>query len=97
VRLPSTGSSAMGSGAVPPGPSCAEVTGTVEQGGLAGVRAAAARWRRAWLQAIGAPDYRAYLADHAQRHPGAPPMSERDYVAMFIEHRYGGGRGFRCC
>ncbi|MFL4982628.1 MAG: CstA-like transporter-associated (seleno)protein [Xanthobacteraceae bacterium] len=52
--------------------------------------------RRGWRAAIGAPDYQAYLAYHRARHPGAAPMSERDYVKMFIEHRYGGGAG-RCC
>ena len=44
--------------------------------------------RQGWLRAIGAPDYRAYLAHHAARHPGTAPMSERDYVNMFIERRY---------
>jgi len=36
------------------------------------------------------------LALYAARHPGTAPMNERDYVAMFIEHRYGRGAG-RCC
>jgi len=58
---------------------------------------AAARLRQGWLKAIGAPDYRAYLAHLARRHPGATPMSEREYARMFIAHRYGGGGGLRCC
>jgi len=58
---------------------------------------AAAGLRQGWLKVIGAPDYRAYLAHLARRHPGATPMSEREYARMFIEHRYGGGGGLRCC
>ena len=63
---------------------------------LACARTAASELSRGWRTAIGAPDYRAYLAHHAARHPGTAPMSERDYVATFIAHRYGRGGG-RCC
>jgi uncharacterized short protein YbdD (DUF466 family) len=76
--------------------SCTEATGAAVAECLACARTAAGELRRGWRAAIGAPDYQAYLAYHRARHPGAAPMSERDYVKMFIEHRYGGGAG-RCC
>jgi uncharacterized short protein YbdD (DUF466 family) len=76
--------------------SCSETTGTAVAECLACARTVAGDLRRGWLRAIGAPDYRAYLAHHAARHPGAVPLSERDYVKTFIEHRYGRG-GARCC
>jgi len=60
-------------------------------------RATARQFRRGWLQAIGAPDYQAYLAHHAERHPGTAPMSEKDYVAMFMEHRFNRRGAARCC
>jgi uncharacterized short protein YbdD (DUF466 family) len=64
---------------------------------LAFVRGATARLRHGWLSAIGAPDYRAYLAHYAERHPGTVPMSERDYVNAFIERRYNARGPGRCC
>jgi uncharacterized short protein YbdD (DUF466 family) len=76
--------------------SCTEATAAAVAECLACARTAAGELRRGWRTAIGAPDYRAYLAHHAARHPGAPPLSERDYVKAFIERRYGGGAG-RCC
>jgi uncharacterized short protein YbdD (DUF466 family) len=76
--------------------SCTEATGTAVAECLACARKAATELRRGWRAAIGAPDYRAYLVQHAARHPGAAPMSERDYVKVFIEHRYGRGAS-RCC
>lgn len=76
--------------------SCTEATGAAVAECLGCARMAAAELRHGFLRAIGAPDYRAYLAHHAARHPGTAPMSERDYVKMFIEHRYGRGAG-RCC
>jgi uncharacterized short protein YbdD (DUF466 family) len=60
-------------------------------------RVAMARFRRGWLQAIGAPDYCAYLARHAARHPDIPPLSERDYVNDFIERRFNRRGAARCC
>ena len=53
--------------------------------------------RHGWLRAIGAPDYQAYLAHHAQRHSGTGPMSEREYVNVFIERRYNRRGAGRCC
>lgn len=61
------------------------------------VAAAAGCSRGNFLLAIGAPDYGAYLAHHAARHPGSPPLSEREYVKLFIEHRYNRRGAGRCC
>jgi uncharacterized short protein YbdD (DUF466 family) len=83
--------------AVEPVLACREVSGTSLQECVACARTAAAQVRAGWLRAIGAPDYRAYLAHQAARHPDAPPLSERDYVALFTERRYGGRGGARCC
>jgi len=65
--------------------------------GASRVRSMADQLRHGWLRVIGAPDYQAYLAHHAERHPGTPPMSERDYVNLFIERRYNGRTAGRCC
>jgi hypothetical protein len=42
---------------------------------MAFARTAASQLRHGWLHAIGAPDYQAYLAHHAQRHPGTSSSS----------------------
>jgi uncharacterized short protein YbdD (DUF466 family) len=81
---------------IKPDLTCREA-GTSVQECIACARGAVAHFRQGWLRAIGAPDYRAYLAHQAQRHPGVPPMSERDYVNTFIERRYGGSGAGRCC
>ena len=57
----------------------------------------AARLRRGWRRILGAPDYEAYLAHHAQRHAGTEPMSERQYVELFIERRFNRRGAGRCC
>jgi uncharacterized short protein YbdD (DUF466 family) len=80
-----------------PVPSCREVTGATVQECFACARDAAARLRMGWLRVIGAPDYKAYLIHHAARHPGTPPMAEREYVNMFIERRFDGRSVGRCC
>jgi uncharacterized short protein YbdD (DUF466 family) len=80
-----------------PGLSCREVSGATVERCLSCARDAAAQLRQGWLRAIGAPDYRAYLAHHVARHPGAPPMTERDFVRMFIERRYNRRDANRCC
>jgi uncharacterized short protein YbdD (DUF466 family) len=77
--------------------SCTETVGTKVSECLACARAAAGQLRHGWLQAIGAPDYRAYLIHHAARHPDTAPMSERDYVDMFIERRFNRRGAGRCC
>ena len=81
--------------AIKPALACLPAAGAVGEC-VAYARSAAMRLRHDVLRAIGAPDYSAYLAHHAGRHPGTPPLSERDYVALFLERRYGGGAG-RCC
>lgn len=52
--------------------------------------------RQACRQMFGIPDYDRYLAHRQSRHPGEPVLSERDFHAMAIDHRYGAGRP-RCC
>jgi uncharacterized short protein YbdD (DUF466 family) len=58
---------------------------------------AASRLRHGWLETIGAPDYKRYLAHHREHHPDTQPMSERDYVKLFIERRYNRRGAGRCC
>ena len=81
--------------AIKPMLACLPAAGTVEEC-VACARGAATRLRHDVLRAIGAPDYSAYLAHHAARHPDTPPLCERDSVALFTERRYGRGAG-RCC
>jgi uncharacterized short protein YbdD (DUF466 family) len=81
---------------VKPALACREASAAVEEC-VACACAAAAQLRQDWLKAIGAPDYHAYLAHHARRHPETAPLSERDYVRMFIEHRYNRRGAARCC
>ena len=76
--------------------SCREVSGATVEECLACARDAAMQLRQGWLRVLGAPDYKAYLTQHAARHPGAPPLSEREYVNMFIERRFDARTG-RCC
>jgi uncharacterized short protein YbdD (DUF466 family) len=78
-------------------PSCREVTGATVEDCLACARDAATQLRQGWLRVIGAPDYKAYLIHHAERHPGTAPMAEREYVKMFIERRFDGRSAGRCC
>ena len=48
-------------------------------------------------QLFGVPDYERYLAHAAERHPGKPLLSRREFCAQAIDRRYGGGGGMRCC
>ena len=48
------------------------------------------------MQVFGLPDYDAYLAHMAARHPGAAVLSRGDYVAQAIDRKYM-RRGPRCC
>ena len=58
----------------------------------------------AWIRALrrnlrsifGIPDYARYLAHMAQRHPGSPVLTERQFHARALDGRYGGTRP-RCC
>ena len=45
---------------------------------------------------IGAPDYDAYLAHHAQHHDGCEPMSRDAFVQARLADRYS-RPGSRCC
>lgn len=44
----------------------------------------------------GMPDYDAYRAHMAERHPGCAVQTEREYFEDFLEARYGSGVS-RCC
>jgi uncharacterized short protein YbdD (DUF466 family) len=83
--------------AIKPVPDCREVRGSTVEECLDCARSAFTQFRAGWLRAIGAPDYKAYLAHHAARHLDAEPLSERDYVKLFIERRYNGPGAARCC
>jgi uncharacterized short protein YbdD (DUF466 family) len=76
--------------------SCTEATGRVEEC-VACVRSAASQIRGGWLRILGAPDYRAYLAHHTANHAGTRPLSEREFVAIYMERRYNGRGAQRCC
>jgi uncharacterized short protein YbdD (DUF466 family) len=52
--------------------------------------------RQICRQLFGIPDYERYLAHAAERHPGAPLLSRRDFCAQAIERKYGKS-GPRCC
>jgi uncharacterized short protein YbdD (DUF466 family) len=45
---------------------------------------------------FGIPDYDAYLAHAAARHPGMPVLSRRDFFAQAIDRKYA-KNGPRCC
>ena len=50
-----------------------------------------------WPMALfGMPDHARYLEHQARCHPGAPTLSEREYVRAELERKYAGGGG-RCC
>lgn len=42
------------------------------------------------------PDYPRYLAHQHRCHPGAPVLSEKEFVRAELERKYAGG-GARCC
>jgi uncharacterized short protein YbdD (DUF466 family) len=48
-------------------------------------------------QVFGIPDYERYLAHAAQRHPGAPVLTRKEFFARQIDRRYGGTGPGRCC
>ncbi len=45
---------------------------------------------------IGAPDYEAYLAHMARRHPDRAPLTQRQYEQRCLTDRYS-RPGSRCC
>jgi uncharacterized short protein YbdD (DUF466 family) len=74
------------------------VTARPEADELAGREAP--RWRAlctACRQIFGIPDYEAYLAHAAVRHPDARLLTREEYFAQAIERRYGGRGPGRCC
>jgi uncharacterized short protein YbdD (DUF466 family) len=60
------------------------------------VRKSIRHLRAAYHQVFGVPDYQAYLQHMRARHPGAPCLSEREFVAHWLDHKYG-RKGPRCC
>ena len=59
---------------------------------LLSLRRAGAMLRRI----VGAPDYEAYLAHVAHRHPGAVPLSREAFARDALARRYD-RPGSRCC
>jgi uncharacterized short protein YbdD (DUF466 family) len=76
---------------------CTDTAGLSMEECVACARSAASQIRGGWLRILGAPDYRAYLAHHAANHPDSLPLSERDFVANYMERRYNGRESARCC
>lgn len=77
--------------------SCTEATALRAEECVACARSAASQIRVGWLRILGAPDYRAYLAHHAANHANAAPLSEREFVATYIDRRYNRRGAWRCC
>ena len=77
--------------------SCTDATGLSVDECVACARSAASQLRGGWLRMMGAPDYRAYLAHHAATHSGSPLLSEREFVAAYLERRYNSRGASRCC
>ena len=55
-----------------------------------------ARFGRTLRVVIGAPDYERYLAHMRERHPGEPPLTEREFFARRLRER-SERPGGRCC
>ena len=54
------------------------------------------RWLGALKRVCGMPDYPGYLHHMAERHPGCPVLSERQFYDEQVMARYGNGAS-RCC
>jgi uncharacterized short protein YbdD (DUF466 family) len=80
-----------------PALSCTEATSLSVEECVVRARSAASQIRAGWLRILGAPDYRAYLAHHAANHASSRPLSEREFVASYIERRYNGRGARQCC
>jgi uncharacterized short protein YbdD (DUF466 family) len=52
--------------------------------------------RKAYMQVFGIPDYEAYQAHMAARHPDQPVLSQREFFACAIDRKYS-MKGPRCC
>jgi uncharacterized short protein YbdD (DUF466 family) len=77
--------------------SCTDAAGLSVGECVACARSTMVQIRGGWLRMLGAPDYRAYLAHHAANHSGSRPLSEREFVATYLDRRYGGRGAGRCC
>jgi uncharacterized short protein YbdD (DUF466 family) len=80
-----------------PALSCTAATGLSVEECMACARSTASQIRGGWKRILGAPDYRAYLAHHAANHAHSLPLSEREFVAAYMERRYNGRGAQRCC
>jgi uncharacterized short protein YbdD (DUF466 family) len=70
------------------------------ESGLEPAGGSSTRWRALCTtcrQIFGIPDYDAYLAHAATRHPDARVLTRDEYFAQAIERRYGGRGPGRCC
>jgi uncharacterized short protein YbdD (DUF466 family) len=63
---------------------------------LTPVRLRLARLGRTLRRIVGAPDYDAYVAHVARRHPGTAPLSREAYARDALSRRYD-RPGSRCC
>lgn len=54
------------------------------------------RWLGALKRICGMPDYPGYLHHMAEKHPGGPVLSERQFYDEQVQARYGNGAS-RCC
>ena len=61
------------------------------------VRTAWSRVRETARLMVGLPDYRRYVAHRRARHPGAPVMTEAEFVRERMARRYEGNGPGRCC
>ncbi len=46
---------------------------------------------------VGMPNYAAYVAHLRDKHPECAIPSEREYYDMYLDAKYNGGPGSRCC
>lgn len=60
------------------------------------MRGAWSRFRSAFKQIVGMPDYARYLEHAHTCHADRAPLTEREYYDQFITMRYSNG-GSRCC
>jgi len=64
------------------------------EGGAVGLRLRALC--SACRQVFGIPDYERYVEHRAERHPGGPLLTRRQFCDEKIARKYGQG-GMRCC
>ena len=61
------------------------------------VGARAATLLTAFKRIVGMPNYSAYVAHLRERHPECVVPTEREYYELYLQGKYGGGVGSRCC